>query len=44
MLLSTSTFYSITREVTEVELHPNSLNRDEDLTFSRTWNSLFYTL
>jgi hypothetical protein len=30
-----------TREVTEIELHPDNMNRKEDFSLGRSWKLLF---
>jgi hypothetical protein len=46
MILSTRSRYMdrLTKEAIEIELHPNNLNREDGLSFSRSWKPLIHSL
>jgi hypothetical protein len=45
-LLSTKTTYSdcLIREATEIQMHPNNMNKKDGLVLSTAWKSLLHTL
>jgi hypothetical protein len=45
-ILSTKSRYMdcMIREVTEIELHPKNMNKEDDLHLSRSWKILIHSL